>query len=140
MKYLAAYALLTLSGKKEISNYHSIQKLLTSRHCSARSDHRPLMMTSIESSKASRASPSTSSSPTEPRRSAQDHPPELLPPVLPRRRRLSRKNNKRRLHPRRLPLPHPLRRRKISEDSSADVIALFKWHEPYHFHLERLVS
>ena len=38
MKYLAAYALLSLSGKKDISNYCSSQKLLTSNPSSATLD------------------------------------------------------------------------------------------------------
>mgnify|MGYP000510070370 CR=1 FL=1 len=56
MKYLAAYALLTLSGKKDISNSHVIQKQLTSSHSSEPSDPTSPMKTSIDALRVLRGS------------------------------------------------------------------------------------
>ena len=60
MKYLAAYALLALSGKKDISNFDSTQKPQMSNLYSATSDLKSLTTMSIDASKVSRENPFTS--------------------------------------------------------------------------------
>ena len=51
MKYLAAYALLTLSGKNNISNKHIIQLPTILKHSSPASNPIPPMTNSTESLK-----------------------------------------------------------------------------------------
>ena len=127
MKYLAAYALLTLSGKKDISNSHVIQKQLTSSHSSEPSDPTSPMKTSIDALRVLRENPSTNSSPKDKRETdlvlVPHQPPQ--PVTIQSRRRKRIKNNKRK----RKLLPHPPKKNKptkISEISSDDSVQLFK--------------
>ena len=69
MKYLAAYALLALSGKKDISNIWLIQKQLTSSPSSETSDLMSLTKMSIDALTASRENPFTNLSPMDKRKS-----------------------------------------------------------------------
>ena len=125
MKYLAAYALLALSGKKDISKNTFTQRQLTSSLFSATSDRRSLTMTSTDASTPSRENPSTNSSPTDRKKSAR----ALLPLPPPPQPRPTKNNKRRRKSPRRRRLPLPPRKNrptKISETSSVDALALFK--------------
>ena len=123
MKYLAAYALLALSGKKDISKNSFTQRQLTSSLFSATSDRRSQTMTSTDVSTPSRESPSTNSSPTDRRKSDQAPLPPHPPP------RPTKNNKRRRKSPRRRKLPLPPRKNRLtktSETSSVDALALFK--------------
>lgn len=104
MKYLAAYALLTLSGNKNISTLVIMQLPTTSGECSAVLLLKPPTRTSTESSHCSREKMSTNSSPKD----LADWAPQPLSPLvvlaqpqLPRlkksRRSKPRNNNPRRL-------------------------------------------
>ena len=129
MKYLAAYALLTLSGKKDISNTHLIQKQPISSPSLETSDLTSLMKTSIDASTALRENPFTNSLLRDRKKSDQALELQLLllPQMLQRRRRRKRKNNKRKPH------HHPLRKKKLTktwETCSVDAVPLFKSH--YH--------
>lgn len=122
MKYLAAYALLALSGKKDISTFCSTQPPTISSLSSDLSDLKLPMTTSTELSKPSRESPSINlllmdQSALEPA----DPLPSLLLLLLLQRRiplPLPKNNN-----PRRRKLPNPWRnprRRWIWEICSVD--------------------
>ena len=125
MKYLAAYALLTLGGKTDISSPHLIQKPQTSSLSSETSDRKSLMRTSTESSVASRERSCTSWS-LRVKRESEVAPLLLLLPAPPRRK-LLKSSKRRRKSPRRSPLLLPPRKQltRISEISSVDAIALF---------------
>ena len=127
MKYLAAYSLLALSGKKDICRVEVIQLLPTSRPCWAASPPPPTTKTSTRSSVCSRASPSTNSSPQG--RAVLVLPPPshlpLLPPLLPA---LPPRNSS--PSPRRRSPSLPRRRMTLtSETCSAD-----QWHSSTHHH------
>lgn len=130
MKYLAAYTLLTLGGKKDISNSWSTQKPQTSSLSSETSAPKLPTRTSIESSAVSREKNSTNSSPVDLKRSeAVLLPPSL--PVPPRKKKTLLKSNKRRKRsPRSRPLllPRKKNKMKIWEDSSTDPIAYLTQH------------
>lgn len=103
MKYLAAYALLALSGKKDISTSRSTQTPRTSRDFSAASNPTPLMQKSMRSSTLSEARPSTSSSLKDRADSATPPLPlPLRPPIrrMPRRKRRRKSLRRRRKNPR----------------------------------------
>lgn len=106
MKYLAAYALLALSGKKDICTHLFIQPLVTSKLSSAVFNHMPLMPRSIKSLKPAKENPSINSSLTDKvdwEALPQPPLPRLTRNKLPRNRSLKRKKNlKRSNSPRRL--------------------------------------
>ena len=109
MKYLAAYALLALSGKKDISTLTSTQPPMTSNLSSAASNPTPAMLKSMKWSKHSRASPFTNSS-LKDKADSEMLPPLLLAKLLRRRSRRRRRSPRRRKNPRRrksLRLKHP---------------------------------
>jgi hypothetical protein len=123
MKYLAAYALLALSGKKDISTHLVIQPPRTSKPSSVASHRMPLTKKSIKSSPPPRENPSISSSTTG-KRDSEAPPPLPSQPrrrTLPRRRR-RRRNPKRSNSPRRRLLRRLLKNNKtqISEICSDD--------------------
>lgn len=101
MKYLAAYALLALSGKKDISTPSLIQPQAILKPCSTASNPTPQMQRSTKSSRLSRERPSINSLLTD------SHVWEARLPLLPRprRRRLPRRRRRspspRRKNPRR---------------------------------------
>lgn len=101
MKYLAAYALLALSGKKDISTPPLIQPQAILKPCSTASNPTLQMQRSTKSSRPSRERPSINSSLTD------SHVWEAHLPLLPRprRRRLPRRRRRsqspRRKNPRR---------------------------------------
>lgn len=95
MKYLAAYALLALSGKKDISNIWFIQKQLTSSPSSETSDLMSLTKMSIDALTASRENPFTNLSPMDKRKSDLALALEPLLPHQPKKTKKT-KNNKRR--------------------------------------------
>lgn len=147
MKYLAAYALLALGGKKDISTSKSIQPLMTSSPSLDPSALTLPTRTSRELSTPSRASPSTSWSLTDRSALAPQAPHPLLPlPLLPRRRPLKNNNPRRR----RLPSPRspsPLLRKKWTwAISSVDSLVIelytptiistpsYKSHISIHYH------
>ena len=105
MKYLAAYPLLTLSGKKDISTFLFTQTSTISNPSSDPSALKPPTMTSTAASTVSRANPSTSSLLRVPRRS---DPLVPLPLPLLARRKPLKNNNPRRRKKLRNPLPLPL--------------------------------
>ena len=128
MKYLAAYALLTLGGKTDISNPYLIQKPQTLSLSSETSDLRSQTKKSTESSAASRERSWTNWSLTELRRSVVLLPPLLL--LVPPRPRLPKSSKRRRKNQRSRPLLPPRKKKltKIWVDSLTDVIDLFKIH------------
>lgn len=121
MKYLAAYALLALSGKKEISTPSSTQMHRILNPSSEAFNPTPPMKKSTRSSRPSEESPSINSSPKD--RLASEAPPPQLPPSPLKRRRLLRNNSPRRRsnNPRRRSSSPPRKRKtQISEISSDD--------------------
>lgn len=106
MKYLAAYALLALSGKKDICTHLLIQPLVTSKLSSTVFKLMPLIARSTKSLKPAKENPSINSSLTD-KVDWEAHPQPLLPKLtrknLPRSRNLKRKKNlKRSNSPRKL--------------------------------------
>lgn len=109
MKYLAAYALLALSGKKDICTHQSTQPPMTSSPSSAASNPTPPMQKSTRWSMPSRVRPFTRSSLKV--KADSETLLQLVPASPPRRRpRLRRKSPRRRRNPRRRKSPrskHP---------------------------------
>lgn len=120
MKYLAAYALLTLGGKKDISTSHLTQPPQTWRLFSAVSSLTLLMPKSIKLSQLLRGNLFTNSS----LRDKADSETVLhLLAKLPKRRKSRRKSLKRKSRnksPRRKPHQPPKKKTQISEISSDD--------------------
>ena len=129
MKYLAAYALLTLSGKKDISTTFITQPQKILNLSSAASNAKQTMLKSKASSPTSRASQSTNSSPTAKRESEAVQHQSLIPRQLarnnnPRRNKSQRRNKSLK---RKNSLYLSLNKNKIWEDSSIDrFIRIFK--------------
>ena len=107
MKYLAAYALLALSGKKDISTSHPTQPPRILNPSSVAFNPMPLMPKLTRSSTLSRARLSTSSFLRV--RADSELAPDLLPPRSLTRRTIRRKKSPRRR--RRPRSPSPRRRR-----------------------------
>lgn len=120
MKYLAAYALLSLSGKKDISTNAPTQLLRTSKDCSEASNPTQLMTRSTKLSQLSRVKPSISSSEkARPVWEARLPPlPRLRRRKPPKRRR--RSPSQRRRSPRRRLLKSPRRRKMLISEICSD--------------------
>lgn len=106
MKYLAAYALLALSGKKDICTHTLIQPLLTSKLSLAVFNHMPLIARSIKLSKPAKENPFTNllltdkadweaQAPPLPKLPTRNKPPRNRHP---RRKSLKRSNNPRKFN------------------------------------------
>lgn len=133
MKYLAAYALLALSGKNNISTSCNTQPPMILKVCSVASNLPPPMMNLTELSSLWRESRFISLLLREPRELEQVDPLPLLQAKapLPRRKPLKNNNPRRKKSPRRSKSPKSSRLTKIWEIYSADVITLFK--PSYHY-------
>ena len=127
MKYLAAYALLALAGKNNISTHHNTQPPKISKQSSPASNPTPTTTNSTELSRLWRENRSISWSLRVPRESELVDQLLLLEAKPKKKRSRPPKNN----NPRRRKSPKSSRLMRIWATSSVDLIPLFKPYTTY---------